>query len=127
MPASFKTLPTPTISPEKDSFGPAVILLFGDECSPCLRMAESLRAIGYRTFCISSKRELNYFISRGPTFDVARLDLTTFNLDDIPLLRWLTKRVAGNGLILWSTRTVRPDLDQQLGSFCAGVFVRIEY
>jgi hypothetical protein len=126
MPANFKTLTTPTIAPEKDSFGPAVVVFFGDEYSACLPMAEPLRAIGYRTFCISSKRELNHFISRGPAFDVARLDLTTFNLDDIPVLEWLTKRVAGQRTNFVG-RAVGTDLDQQLSSFCAGVFVHIEY
>jgi hypothetical protein len=128
MPTESTRLEPQPLTREKNSSGAAaVILLFSEEHSQYSRMALTLHAIGYTMFYISSKQALNDFISDGPTFNFARLDLTTFGVPDLPFLDRLAKRVTGNGLILWSSRTARPDVDAYLDSFYTGVFVRAEH
>jgi hypothetical protein len=57
-----------------------------------------------------------------PTASLAVLDLTHFAIQDIPVLEQLAERLNERGLILWSTRLFRPELDRAIRG---GVFVHV--
>lgn len=105
--------------------GAAVILLVGDKGSTCLSMASSLRTRGHNVVCASTKEELKESTRLGQEFSLACLDLTCFTAEDFPLLARLAEQIVGNGVILWTCRRYRPDLEDRLVSFCGGTFVRV--
>jgi hypothetical protein len=102
--------------------GRPAILLSGNTQSQCLRMAVYLRAIGHRVISCSSTNELQDFIREGPELSLAVLDLTHFAIQDVPVLEQLAERLNERGLILWSTRLFRPELDRAIQG---GVFVHV--
>lgn len=102
-----------------------VVVLYGEHDSPYLKMAHWLRAQRFAIIVCSSHEEFECFAHGTARFDLGIFDLTSFDMQDMPLLVRTAQRLRGNGLIRWSCSIFRPELEAELDRILGGTYVHV--